>query len=121
MTIVEAEMPVLKVVEFVAAPGGRFRSDGPNSGEAFRDDVLAPCLDQAIATGQRLVVELDGTPGYPSSFLEETFGGLVRLGRFSWADLTQFLHIEARTKRYAPYAILVQRHMEAARRVKVAA
>ncbi len=62
--------------DFSRAPAGRFISDGPNSGERFRDKLLLP----ALAQGSLLVLELDGTRGYGSSFLEEAFGGLVRAG-----------------------------------------
>lgn len=62
--------------QFSRYPGGRLRSDGPFSGEEFRDSVLRPLLDR---DGQ-VEIELDGTRGYPPSFLDEVFGGLVRLG-----------------------------------------
>ncbi len=61
---------------FSRYPGGRFRKDGPYSGEEFRDDLLIPALNK----GESLVIEMDGVRGYGSSFLEEVFGGLVRLG-----------------------------------------
>lgn len=61
--------------EFSTTPGGRFRTDGPYSGEAFREDVLLPLLRE----GAQIVVDLAGTEGFGSSFLEEAFGGLVRV------------------------------------------
>lgn len=57
-------------------PGGRYISDGEHSGEEFRTRFLVPALE----AGEKMVLELDGTRGYGSSFLEEAFGGLVRLG-----------------------------------------
>jgi hypothetical protein len=57
-------------------PAGRFREDGPFSGERFREERLLG-LFQA---GSKVQVLLDGTAGYGSSFLEEAFGGLVRRG-----------------------------------------
>lgn len=62
--------------DFSRAPAGRFISDGPNSGERFRDQFLVP----ALRAGKNLILELDGTRGYGSSFLEEAFGGLRRAG-----------------------------------------
>lgn len=62
--------------DFSRYPAGRFRKDGPYSGEAFRDRYLLPPLRQ----GEHLVVVLDGARGYGSSFLEEAFGGLIRNG-----------------------------------------
>lgn len=62
--------------DFSRYPGGRFIKQGPWSGELFREQVLMP----AINSGNKpVVIELDGTLGYGSSFLEEAFGGLVRL------------------------------------------
>lgn len=68
--------------DFSRSPAGRFISDGPASGERFRRDFLIPGLQRH----DRLVVDLDGTRGIGSSFLEEAFGGLVRLG-FSASEL----------------------------------
>lgn len=61
--------------DFSEFPAGRHPDDGPYSGERFREEFLAPNLkpNQPI-----LEIDLDGTMGYGSSFLEEAFGGLVR-------------------------------------------
>lgn len=63
--------------DFTRYPAGRFRRDGRFSGEQFRDDMLIPALERATGV---VVVDLDGTIGYGSSFLEEAFGGLMRKG-----------------------------------------
>ncbi len=60
--------------DFSKFPAGRYLSDGPASGQAFRDTLLAP----ALLTGEPVEVDFEGTVGYGSSFLEEAFGGLVR-------------------------------------------
>ncbi len=62
--------------DFTRFPAGRFRKDGHFSGERFRDELLVPRLER----GERVMIRLDGTIGYGSSFLEEAFGGLVRKG-----------------------------------------
>lgn len=62
--------------DFSRHPAGRFLSDGPFSGEAFRRKFLEPNL----AIDEQIVIEFDGARGYGSSFLEEAFGGLVRKG-----------------------------------------
>ena len=54
-------------------PSGRFKKNGNSSGQGFREALLIP----AIKEGE-VEIELDGTIGYGSSFLEEAFGGLVR-------------------------------------------
>lgn len=63
--------------DFGRYPAGRYLSDGPFSGEAFRDNLLVPALRNG--TGE-VEIELDGARGLASSFLEEAFGGLVRQG-----------------------------------------
>lgn len=60
--------------DFTRFPSGRYVRNGETSGEAFRQKFLEPHLRD----GQHVEVELDGTVGYGSSFLEEAFGGLVR-------------------------------------------
>lgn len=62
--------------QFSRHPGGRYKKDGPYSGEEFRADYLVPALEE----GERVMIEMDGVRGYGSSFLEEAFGGLIRLG-----------------------------------------
>lgn len=62
--------------DFTRFPAGRTESDGPYSGEVFREKHLRPWLDR----GQTVTVRLDSALGYGSSFLEEAFGGLIRLG-----------------------------------------
>jgi hypothetical protein len=62
--------------DFSRYPAGRYTSDGPFSGESFRLKFLVPALDN----NEKVIVLLDDTAGYGSSFLEEAFGGLVRLG-----------------------------------------
>ena len=69
--------------QYSREPAGRFLADGPHSGERFREDYLVPALKQY----DTVTIDLDGTEGYGSSFLEEAFGGLVRLRGFKAADL----------------------------------
>lgn len=60
--------------QFTDAPGGRFKDDGMFSGEEFRKKFLEKNFDSATS----ITIDLDGTYGYPTSFLEEAFGGLTR-------------------------------------------
>jgi len=70
----------LKVVDFSIVPGSRKRDEGKSahSGEEFREDYLLPKYQEAITNKVKLIVVLDGTIGYGTSWLEEVFGGLVR-------------------------------------------
>jgi hypothetical protein len=75
--------------DFTRFPSGRYKRNGDTSGEAFREKFLEP----PIRKGEEVTVELDGTIGYGSSFLEEAFGGLVRALRLSSNDLKAKLRI----------------------------
>ena len=64
--------------DFSNTPGGRYVSEGPNSGEAFRKEVLIDIFNQAKEKNEKIFIDLDDLYGSPTSFLEESFGGLVR-------------------------------------------
>lgn len=64
--------------DFNGRPGGRFPWEGDHSGEEFRETVLRQRYEEALSKNLQLVVDLDGTSGYASSFLEEAFGGMIR-------------------------------------------
>lgn len=65
--------------DYSETPGARYKSEGEYSGEEFRDSILRPKYEEAVKNGEKLVIELDGGYGYPTSFLEEAFGGLARI------------------------------------------
>lgn len=68
----------LKISEqFSVTPGARYRSDGPFSGQEFFEDSLKPMFLEAQAANEILKVDLDGTEGYATSFLDEAFGRLA--------------------------------------------
>ena len=64
--------------DYTKTPGGRFKKEGEFSGEDFREKILIPKYLESEKKGVKLRVNLDGGYGYGSSFLEESFGGLVR-------------------------------------------
>ncbi len=76
--------------ECSAFPAGRFACDGPYTGEVFHTKHLVP----ALRGHERVVVNLDGTLGIGCSFLDEAFGGLVRVEGFDADDLAESLQIE---------------------------
>lgn len=80
----------IRIADWSIYPGGRNRQDGVFSGEVFRDDILAP----ALRTAQYVCVDMDGTRGYGSSFLEEAFGGLLRIG-FSRKEILEKIEIRS--------------------------
>lgn len=81
--------------DFSPFPAGRYLADGPYPGERFRDELLMP----ALKAHADVTVDLDGTTGFGSSFLEEAFGGLVRKG-FSVDELKRRLHIKSERQSY---------------------
>lgn len=74
--------------DFSRFPAGRYKTDGPYSGEEFREKHLRP----AFSREGKVTVDLDGARGYGSSFLEEAFGGLVRSG-ISVSDVSKKLDL----------------------------
>ena len=69
----------LKIAEeFSDMPGPRRKEEGANSAKEFLEKLLRPKFGEAVATGELLLVDLDGSFGYATSFLEEAFGGLAR-------------------------------------------
>lgn len=64
--------------DFTKMPGGRFKKAGPFSGEEFRKEILKPKYQEAISKGTILQINFDGCFGFPSSFIDESFGGLAR-------------------------------------------
>lgn len=71
----------LSIRDFTEYPVPRYKRWGYGSGEEFRESVLKPALtDVSIDKDGNIVltIDLDGTKGYSSSFLEEAFGGAVR-------------------------------------------
>lgn len=60
--------------DFYPYPGGRYTHHGQGNGEDFRDRFLLPNL----RAGKQVQVVLDDAAGFPASFLEEAFGGLIR-------------------------------------------
>lgn len=64
--------------DFSETPGARHYNEGEFSGEQFREEVLVPNYLDAVENGEKLIIDLDGCYGFATSFLEESFGGLVR-------------------------------------------
>ena len=65
--------------EYSKTLGGRWIRLGEYSGEDFYKKILEPKYLAADRSGEKLLIELDGTTGYPSSFLDQSFGELARV------------------------------------------
>jgi len=69
----------IKIAEvFSISPGSRHPDEGDYSGQEFREKILIPMFRKCLNAKQFLTIDLDGTLGYGTSFLEEVFGGLAR-------------------------------------------
>jgi hypothetical protein len=97
--------------DFSKYPAGRSRRDGEFSAERFREDLLIPALREAQEQGGRVIVVLDGVYGYSSSFLEESFGGLVRRKAFRPNWLRQALVVRAENPVYKTYKLDADRYL----------
>jgi len=76
--------------QFTETPGPRYKTQGQWSGEAFRE-----LLVEWLSKHDDVCVDLDGTAGYGSSFIDETFGGLVRSCGFNAADVLRRVTIKS--------------------------
>lgn len=86
--------------EFTDTPGPRLIIEGPFSGELFLRDVLLPKFKEAVEKKVNLVIDLDGTFGYPPSFLDEAFGGLVKETQMKKNQILKYLIIKSSRKHY---------------------
>lgn len=64
--------------EFSDKLGGRWIKVGPFSGELFYNTILKKRYEDASKENENLHIYLDGTKGYGSSFLDQSFGELAR-------------------------------------------
>ncbi|MCL2441596.1 MAG: STAS-like domain-containing protein [Treponema sp.] len=70
-------MKISVLKDFSKTPGFRLISDGPFSGEEFRNKLLEPLFNDT-SKSEKIQIDLDNVSGYATSFLEEAFGGLAR-------------------------------------------
>lgn len=101
-------------VDFTQTPIGRYRDDGPYSGQVFREDVLMPALRE----NDKVIIDLAGVEGYGSSFLEEVFGGVIRSGEFTAEVLRSKLSIISSDPVMSIYVDFAKEYMHNAIRSK---
>lgn len=63
--------------DFTEYPGLRHCNISDKSGEEFYHSILNKAFKEQYEKGDKLIVDLDNTAGYASSFLDEAFGNLV--------------------------------------------
>ncbi|UCI24589.1 STAS-like domain-containing protein [Mesorhizobium sp. B2-8-5] len=97
--------------DFTPYPGGRYKRNGKGSGQEFREEFLVPLFKK----NETAVIELEGASGYPPSFLEEAFGGLVREG-YAPEEIKRRIRLVA-TPAYDSYTRLIWQYVERAQRL----
>lgn len=64
--------------EFSETPGSCYSKEGKFSAEEFQSTVLFPFIERAKKEKKKILVDLDGTAGYSTGFLEKSFGETVQ-------------------------------------------
>lgn len=67
----------ISIKDFSEYPGLRHCSISEKSGEEFYHSILNNSFKEAYEKNEKLIINIDGTAGYASSFLDEAFGNLV--------------------------------------------
>lgn len=104
--------------DFSYSPGPRYIDEGKNSGEKFRKEILKDAFNRAISEDKKIIVDLDGTDGYGTSFLEESFGGLIRDDGIDYDEIIKRLEIISKEEEYLKddvYEYLKDAHDETAK------
>ncbi|GAB2621580.1 STAS-like domain-containing protein [Emticicia sediminis] len=81
--------------DFSTTPGPRYDWEGSFCGEHFRENVLKPKIEEALKGNKKLKIDLDGTAGFGTSFLEEAFGGLVRNNGYTSNQILDTIDIKS--------------------------
>jgi len=80
--------------DFSVVLGGRWKKLGPYSGELFYETILKEKFENARNANEKLHIFLDGTKGYGSSFLDQSFGELAREFGVDIVEKTLVFHTE---------------------------
>ncbi|WP_394524331.1 STAS-like domain-containing protein [Lacrimispora sp. JR3] len=104
-------MNVINISEvFSNTPGGRYKDEGDFSGEEFRESILLPEYEKVENTDNKLKINFDNCFGFATSFLEESFGGLVR----KYKKKNVLSHIEIISNDDETIPKLIRNYVEAA-------
>ena len=87
-------MEYIIATQFSRTPSARVESEGKYPGQQLRE-IIVPMIKECIEKNETFLIDLDGTAGYGTSFLEEVFGGLVRIEHLSYKDLKKHLKIKS--------------------------
>lgn len=96
--------------EYTRFPGGRYPEDGKGNGTSFREKFLVPILEK----DDHAIVILDGVAGYPSSFLDEAFAGLVRKEGYSARKVLSSFEFRATEPGFENFASMIESYVKLA-------
>tara|TARA_B110000211_G_C14069985_1_gene549464 strand:+ start:1528 stop:1884 length:357 start_codon:yes stop_codon:yes gene_type:complete len=82
--------------DFSKIPFGRSKIDGKDNGTKFREVHLRKWVSDCLASDEHLELDLNDLDiPMTSSFMEESFGGLIRFGYVEKADLLRILKLKS--------------------------
>lgn len=82
-------MSNLKISDFSLYPGGRVRSQGPKSGEEYREEIFEP----AVLSGMPVTVDLRNLEILLPSFVDEAFGPYCqKVGEAKFTEMVKFIY-----------------------------
>lgn len=91
-------MKIINVFEFTEYPGLRHCITSEDSGEAFYHKTLNRTFKESFEKNEKILLNLDGTVGYPPSFIDEAIGNLVY--DFTLKIVKEFLEIKSDEESY---------------------
>lgn len=106
---------MLNLAEFSKFPSGRDDNDGDFNGKLYRETILGPAIVEAIKSGSRVCVSLEGVLSFGSSFLEEAFGGLVRHHIATKKEVLAVLDIDPGRPSYGRFKNIIIEHIKSAK------
>lgn len=87
--------------DFSKSPFGRSTEDGTYNGTRFRELFLKKWVAECLESNETLEIDLDDLDiPMTSSFMEESFGGLVRFGYASKEKLKEILSFRSTDPSY---------------------
>ncbi len=93
--------------EYSEFPGSRYINECMHSGEDFRKNHLSKIVKECLDNNQTLLIDLDGTAGYSTAFLEEAFGGLIREEQFNFREVMRTLNFKSDEEPYLIKEIII--------------
>ena len=91
-------------------PSGRYPEDGDGNATTFREKFLVPVLEN----DDRAIIVLDGAGGYPASFLDEAFAGLVKKEGYPAKKVLKSFDFRATEPGFGLFVYTIKAYLDAA-------